>query len=350
MPTPVLGSLIFEVIPTIQSSGSTGGDPVMVSDNNSIPAVLGGAGVPSGAPQYGTGELYVDTTNLNLYYWNGTVWQSFVAINATNAINTAITNSTTNASFFPVFVSGTSGNLPSVVDSSFTYNPSTNVLTLPGQLSIIAGTATVTPIVMTSGTLNTTAVHGAIEQNGNVLYFSPATANRALAVTPHYYRLNAAVTLANVATPQSWLGLTAGVTLQAATIYQFEGEFSFSTAGTTTSHSESLLFTLTTLTLNNIYITYERSLSAATASNTYVIANTNVATIITMASAQTAAQTDTIFRMKGTISVATGGSLRPDIQFSVAPGATAKTVNIGSYFRIWPIGVSGANIVVGTWT
>jgi len=58
------------------------------------------------------------------------------ATTATNANNIAITASGTNASFYPVFVSATTGNLAPNVDADLTYNPSTNTLT--------AGTMTAT--------------------------------------------------------------------------------------------------------------------------------------------------------------------------------------------------------------
>ena len=51
------------------------------------------------------------------------------ATNATNAANVGVTASSTNASFYPTFVSATTGNLPIAVDSDLTYNPSTNTLT-----------------------------------------------------------------------------------------------------------------------------------------------------------------------------------------------------------------------------
>jgi hypothetical protein len=49
---------------------------------------------------------------------------------ATNSTNSTIATDSSNQSFFPTFVSATSGNLPLKVDSSgITYNPSTNILT-----------------------------------------------------------------------------------------------------------------------------------------------------------------------------------------------------------------------------
>ena len=65
------------------------------------------------------------------------VAQSTLSVgSATNASNVAVTASSTNASFYPTFVSATTGNLAIAVDSDLTYNPSTNTLT--------AGTVTAT--------------------------------------------------------------------------------------------------------------------------------------------------------------------------------------------------------------
>jgi hypothetical protein len=50
---------------------------------------------------------------------------------ATNATNVNITASSTNTSFYPTFVSSTSGNLPPLVDTELTYNPSSNTLSVP---------------------------------------------------------------------------------------------------------------------------------------------------------------------------------------------------------------------------
>jgi hypothetical protein len=57
---------------------------------------------------------------------------------ATNATNTTITASSTNATFYPTFVSATTGNLPQLVDTTLTYNPSTDTLVCAN----ITGTAT----------------------------------------------------------------------------------------------------------------------------------------------------------------------------------------------------------------
>lgn len=51
------------------------------------------------------------------------------ATDATNAANVAVTAVSTNATFYPTFVSATTGNLAVDVDADLSYNPSTNTLT-----------------------------------------------------------------------------------------------------------------------------------------------------------------------------------------------------------------------------
>ena len=65
------------------------------------------------------------------------------ATTALNATNVGVTNNTTtNATYYPTFVSATSGNLPLQVDSAtLTFNPSTNTLSVP-NLSGLASLAT----------------------------------------------------------------------------------------------------------------------------------------------------------------------------------------------------------------
>lgn len=61
------------------------------------------------------------------------------ATNATNATNIGVSSTSTNSSFYPVFVSSTSGNRAPQVDVGLTYNPSSNTLTV--QNLNVTGTA-----------------------------------------------------------------------------------------------------------------------------------------------------------------------------------------------------------------
>ena len=70
--------------------------------------------------------------------------------------------------------------------------------------------------------------------------------------------------------------------------------------------------------------------------------NTNVSAGLTSAAYYHSAT------IKGTVSVNAGGTFIPQYSCSAAPGG-AYTTAAGSYFLIYPIGASGANVNVGTW-
>src|SRR5271165_4866880 len=88
MPTPFLGSNIFEVIPTIQASGLSGGDPLTVSQlgTNNIPSLIGSSAIPSVAPTYGAGSINVDITNGVIYLYESSSW-SPISITTPNAVS-----------------------------------------------------------------------------------------------------------------------------------------------------------------------------------------------------------------------------------------------------------------------
>ena len=96
--------------------------------------------IPSGV--LGNSTLYIGTTAIALNRSSasqtltgtsidGSAGSATTATTATNATNTAITDdTTTNATFYPTFVSNTSGNLPQTVSSTkLKFNPSTGALT-----------------------------------------------------------------------------------------------------------------------------------------------------------------------------------------------------------------------------
>jgi hypothetical protein len=96
------------------AGGAAGSVPYNTGAGATTFLALGSSGfvVTAGA----TAPQYTDPANLSV----GT---------ATNATNTAITATSTNASYYLTFVSATSGNLPQLVNSSLTVNPSTGAIT-----------------------------------------------------------------------------------------------------------------------------------------------------------------------------------------------------------------------------
>jgi hypothetical protein len=86
-----------------------------------------------------TGQKILQNTagiscNPNADSITATTFNGALSGTATNATNTGITATATDALFFPTFVSATSGNLPQLVDSNFTYNPSNGDLSIPNTV------------------------------------------------------------------------------------------------------------------------------------------------------------------------------------------------------------------------
>jgi hypothetical protein len=216
------------------------------------------------------------------------------------------------------------------------------------SIVMLAGTASVAPLVFTSGTNLTTASVGAMEYDGKLPYFTPQSTQRGLMPAGQFYRLNSTVVGSNVNTAQSVLGV--GVTLSASTVYAFEAMYILIKTAGATAHTIGYGFG-GTATVNNASWWAVSSLNASSAApiNTNVFAgfaqalsNTVFTTSFGVATAWTA------IRLAGTVSVNAGGTFIPQYTLSAAPGG-AYTTQIGSFINIYPIGASGANTSVGTW-
>lgn len=222
----------------------------------------------------------------------------------------------------------------------------------PGT-ELAAGTSSVAPIKMTSGTNLTTATAGAMEYDGNTLMFTPKGTQRGLVPGMQFFCLNTAFVGANSTATQSIFGLTNGVTLSDSTIYAFEMEATLLKTAGTTSHTVRILFG-GTATLNSIL--YDARVNCAPAGlGTYAGSasqqgvTANVATVITTTGTLPTANVYWTGLIKGVVSVNVGGTFHPQYSLSAAPGG-AYTTQVGSYFAIWPIGASGSNVSVGTWS
>ena len=153
MSTQFLGSDSFTVIPDVN------GNPLTVSTGGTIPSVTGGAGAPSGAPTYGVGSLYVDTTNYNLYLYQGTTWNLLGYDNIVVSVSTNTTAASVMNVNYIYLVSGTTTiTLPTAVGNLNQYtikNVGTNVVTIATTSSqTIDGSTTASlPVMYTSLTL-----------------------------------------------------------------------------------------------------------------------------------------------------------------------------------------------------
>jgi hypothetical protein len=214
--------------------------------------------------------------------------------------------------------------------------------------ALSAGTASVAPFNLTSGTNLTTAIAGAVEYDGKVFYGTPQGAQRGVIPGAQFFRVESNIVGANVNTVQSVFG--ASVTLSASTAYVFEAVYYLNKTAGATSHTVGFGFG-GSATLNNIFwnaIGYDTSsVLPLRSTNLEQVASNSAANIVFTGAIATAAAT-TVANFKGTVSINGVGSFTPQYTLSAAPGGAYSTV-AGSYFLIYPIGASGSNINVGTW-
>jgi hypothetical protein len=164
-----------------------------------------------------------------------------------------------------------------------------------------------------------------------------------------FYRLDSALVGLNSTSVQNVLGV--GVTLVGSTVYQFEQSALLAKTSGTTSHTFATAFGGTS-TLNNIsynivygYDSGGSTSPAAGAAINWFASNAAQA----LSNPQTSAGLYVWYIMKGTVSINAGGTFIPQYQLSAAPGG-AYTTAIGSYFKISPLGASGSNTSIGTWS
>lgn len=278
----------------------------------------------------------------------GYIFMSAPSGSSTSGNLVICTDSTGTANDIQFFTGGFSQGktTPNLVIKGSTKNVGIEVASPSAALHLPAGTATASsaPLKFTSGTNLTTAEAGAVEYDGKLEYFTPAGTARALTLNSYYYRKNTSTVLTSATGNQAVLGLTNGVTLQANTLYEVEGEFELTTTGTT-SHTEAMGFVLTTATVSGMGVTINR-LAANTTSSALGGYLASVTPVV-VTGALTTAQTVT-YRIKGAIGISTAGQINPVIAFSAAPGGTS-TIVAGAWFKFTPIGTTGNNVSIGTW-
>lgn len=225
-----------------------------------------------------------------------------------------------------------------------------------GDIVLPAGSATTAPLKFTSGTNLTTAAAGVVEFDGTAFYGTSLASSRQLLPSEQMITLTTTHDLADAtiasATPffVATGAATGAITLAAGTAYAFE-EFLWWTNTGTTSHTWTKLYGGTaTLTRMSALTQATTSTGAAlTAVSQIPIA---VATAIVVTGASTSATENVVTMTRGLIVTNAAGTFIPQILASARPGASGTpgvTANIGSFFRIYPIGAA-ANIVVGNWS
>lgn len=204
-------------------------------------------------------------------------------------------------------------------------------------------------LVLTAETLVTVPSAGQEEFSGTIFTGAPTATTRGIIPTEQFFRLNADLAGANATGAQNIFGV--GVTLAGSTGYEYEAVILQSKTAGTTSHTVAIGFG-GTATLNNIGYSFiaqnaTTQISATGGSGTYFGQVTSASAIVITGAITSATEYIEIL-IKGTVSINAGGTFTPQYTLSAAPGGAYSTI-AGSYMKIKPIGVSGANTSVGTW-
>lgn len=230
-----------------------------------------------------------------------------------------------------------------------------------GSVTLGAGTATVAPLTLTSGTNLTTAAAGTIEFDGNAFYATSQASSRQALVSEQYIiqatepaadnntGLDTAVAAA------FFTANTGAITLVAGKTYFFEACLNLTNTGTTSHTWATVLGGTATFTATGTQyqVTGNSSgtaNSAATGALSGFISGSSMSTAVVCTAASTSATEQVAISMSGTLVVNAAGTLIPQLKASARPGASGTpgvTHKAGSYFRIWQVPTLG---VVGNWS
>ena len=202
-------------------------------------------------------------------------------------------------------------------------------------------------IVLTADTLLGTPTIGSVEFDGKAFYNTAQGTQRGIIPGAQFFRLESNLAGANVSTVQSVFNVS--VTLSTSTIYAFEFLYYFNKTAGATSHTLGIGF-VGSATLNSILWG-----GVSTDSSTFPLRTSSLLAVVSNSAANfavtspiAAAASNVVSSIKGIVSINGGGTFTPQYTLSAAPGGAYSTM-ANSYFLIYPIGASGANISVGAW-
>jgi alpha-tubulin suppressor-like RCC1 family protein len=222
-----------------------------------------------------------------------------------------------------------------------------------GAVLDVSGVTTLTSVGIGKTTVSSGValdVSGTVNISGGFMYGSPATGlGNGVYPAIQYYIVQSAVVGTTATTAQTVFGTGIGPRLIAGFTYEFEGMYAMSRTAGTTSHTIGHSFA-GTATISSIgYNTTVTSLTTFNAQNTLIgtsyissSGNTVLTTAIT-------SHTRVIVTLKGIVTISGSGTIIPSYTLSANPGG-AYTLNIGSYFKVWPIGPSASSAIIGTWS
>lgn len=224
--------------------------------------------------------------------------------------------------------------------------------------NFFAGTSTLAPYKLTSGSALTTVQPGAHEYDGAVEYFTPNASatntregGRGIVQTSHIYNLTSDRSLTTGSTSaQSLFGVgfygSAGAAYEVEVIARLQYAVSAPSVAVTYTLNPSTTPVQTTMTFD--YTNNTTSFSTATASNRAF--SNSLPPSVSIASGTSASTYYVTFSSKGIWKPAASGAnqnLTPQLTFGAAT-YTSATIGAGSYIKVTPLG-SGSMVSVGAW-
>lgn len=220
--------------------------------------------------------------------------------------------------------------------------------TLTSNLTLASGTTSAAPLTFKPGTNLTTATAGSFEYDGTVIYSTPnASSGRGFSPSVMVYRLDSALVGGTGTSAQNIFGV--GLTVQGSTVYLFEALYRFQKSAGSTSHNFGISLG-GTATLNNIayqYLSVGLNTSTATA-GTSTLGFRTTASNINLLTSITTVNEGILVQLRGSLSVNASGTIIPQYTLSANPGGAYST-EVGSYFKMYPVGIAGANTSIGAW-
>ena len=219
----------------------------------------------------------------------------------------------------------------------------TTAPTITGEV-LAAGTASVAPLTMTSGTNLTVPAAGALEYDGQAPYFSPVAGVRGVVPAFQHSHVTASggVTLANVNTAQSFLPSGAqNFPVEAGVIYRFRAKLPLNMNVTNACVKNFLIAVAGGAAFSWIdYICSTEQGANDSGSNSPTVWHSTTAAESVIS---TSSQAQYLFHMiEGSFVMSSGGTIQPQIQFSAAPGGTSTNMQ-GSFFELCAYGANAAS-------
>lgn len=215
-----------------------------------------------------------------------------------------------------------------------------------GGLVFPAGTTSVAPIVLTSGTNLTTAAAGAEEFDGTCFYMTSVASSRQVVDTEQVLVQNGTRTFAANTNAQAIFNASANgaVTLAGSTTFEFEMYVAIS-GYSSSAHTLNLTFA-TSGSFTSFTYFYDAQTGSTLAGPTATLSGFVAVATATAICASTTT-TGLVLRVRGTIRMNATGTVTP--QLTQVTNSAAAVLQAGSFFRCWPIGTNSVT-TVGDWS